>query len=86
MFNLNDKVKVTEEAKKDTYKNAWWTKKELIITHIDYTDHLIVEGQRLYSFITVDGEEVPNSLYDYELDYILNSLIMQKLFIKMQYI
>lgn len=74
MYNLKDKVKVTEIAKKDTYENAWWTEKDLIIDNIDKNSDLAEEGQYLYSFITVDGEEVPCSLYDYELELIETSV------------
>lgn len=74
MFNLKDKVRVTERAKKDTYNNDWWTEKDLIIDHVDKEHDLSEEGQGLYSFVTVDGEEVPCSLYDYELELVESSL------------
>lgn len=74
MYNLKDKVKVTERAKKNTYNNDWWTEKELIIDHVEKEHDLSDEGQGLYSFVTVDGEEVPCSLYDYELELIESSV------------
>ena len=70
MFDLGDKVRVTERAKNDTYDNAWWTKKNLIIDYVEKDHDLSEEGQGLYSFVTVDGEDVPCSLYDYELEII----------------
>lgn len=73
MYNLNDKVKVTEEARKNTYDNEWWTEKVLIIDHIDTNHDLSEEGQGLYSFVTIDGEDVPCSLYDYELELVESS-------------
>ena len=53
-----------------TYDNAWWTEKDLIIDYVEKDHDLSEEGQGLYSFVTVDGEEVPCSLYDYELEFI----------------
>lgn len=73
MFNLNDKVKVTEIAKKNTYNNEWWTDKVLIIDRVDTEHDLKDEGQGLYSFVTEDGEDVPYSLYDYELELVESS-------------
>lgn len=70
MLYLNDKVRVTIEAREDTYDNAWWTKKDLIIDYIERDTDLKNDNQSLYSFVTVDGEEVPCSLYDYELELV----------------
>lgn len=73
MFYINDIVKVTKEAKEDTYENAWWTNINLKIDHIDKS---MGEGEEntLYSFEDVEGKEVPNSLYAYELELVESSI------------
>lgn len=74
MLYLNDKVRVTKEAKEDTYDNAWWTEKDLIIDYIERDTDLKNDNQSLYSFVTVDEEEVPCSLYDYELELVESAI------------
>lgn len=70
MLYVNDKVKVTKEAREDTYDKAWWTDKELIITDVTKDDTVTEYDETLYNFITVDGEDVPCSLYEYELELV----------------
>ena len=70
MLHLNDKVRVTKEAKENTYGNEWWTGKNLVIDYIERDTDLKNDNQSLYSFVTVDGEDVPCSLYDYELELV----------------
>ena len=74
MLYLNDKVRVTKEAREDTYDNAWWTEKDLIIDYIERDTDLKNDNQSLYSFVTVDGEDVPCSLYDYELELVESAI------------
>lgn len=74
MLSINDKVKLTKQAKEETYENAWWTEKELIITDVHKSETVTEDDETMYSFNTVDGEEVPNSLYEYELEVVEKSI------------
>lgn len=79
MLYINDKVRVTKEARENTYNKEWWTEKELIITDVTKDDTVTEYDETLYSFTTVDGKEVPNSLYEYELELIEKNIPQEML-------
>lgn len=70
-FRLNQRVRVSPENDNDNY--ASFRDNVLIITHVakDKTDHPgydeSVSPEYLYDLKTESGEDVPCSLYDYEL-------------------
>ena len=67
-MNIGTKVKLTEEAKENTYFDMEWKDDEMIITH----RHEDNEGMGfIYSFDSVTSEkEITCSMYSYELEQI----------------
>lgn len=72
-FNVGDKVKVKRSNDNENYKD--FKNKVLIVTY--RTNDKKANGydyglypQGLYSFKTEEGENIPYSLYDYELTLI----------------
>lgn len=71
-FKINNRVKVRKDNDNENYDS--FRDKILIITHVatnknqhqGYDSSMAGEG--LYDFVTEDGEDVPCSLYDYELE------------------
>ncbi len=68
-FNVGDIVMVSPDNQNEGYDS--FRGKKLRITYIEsdpsFYDKAGGEEEGLYSFETLDGKEVPNSLYDYEL-------------------
>lgn len=69
MYKVGQKVKVSSENDNDNYDS--FRDKVLIITHAEvgglgYDDGMYPE--KLMCFETEDGEEVPFSLYEYEVE------------------
>ena len=71
-MQIGDKVKVSPDNDNDNYDS--FRNKILIITHIatSTNDHQGYDeglnGEALYDFKDEDGNEIPCSLYDYELE------------------
>lgn len=71
-YKVNEKVRIARDNDNDGYDK--YRDKVLIVTsvatsiseHIGYDSSM--EGQGLYDLKTEGGEEVPYSLYDYELE------------------
>lgn len=71
-YGIGDKVMVASDNDNTCYDS--FRDKVLIITHVATSkeDHLGYDegmnGMALYDFETEDGEEVHNSLYEYEIE------------------
>jgi len=67
-LKVGTKVILTDNAKKDTYKDMSWKNERLIITHSHEDD----EGLgNIYSFNSLESKkEISCSLYAYELEVI----------------
>ena len=67
-MNIGDKVRLTEDAKNDTYNDEIWKDDDMIITH------LMADGEGLgfiYSFDSTSSDnEISCSMYSYELELI----------------
>jgi len=74
MYNLKDKVKVSPENDNESYDS--FRDEILIITHIavNTEEHPgydeAMEGMQLMDFETEAGDDVPCSLYEYEIESI----------------
>jgi len=72
MHKIGDKVKVSQDNDNDNYDS--FRNKVLIITNVTTSaeEHQAFDdglrGQGLYDFKDEDGNEIPCSLYDYELE------------------
>jgi len=72
MFKIGDKVKIASDNDNESYKE--FKGKTLIIfdiatnenEHVGYDDSM--EGMPLYDFIDENGEYLPFSLYEYEIE------------------
>ena len=71
MYKLNDRVLISSQNENyELFKD-----KVLIVTHIaiDESEHpgydSSMGGEQLMDFVTEDGEEVPFSLYEYEITH-----------------
>jgi len=65
MYKVGDKVKVSSENDNDSYDE--FREKTLVITDVAYD--MAVYPQKLMCFETIDGEEIPFSLYEYEIEH-----------------
>jgi len=71
MYKVDDKVKVSNDNDNENYDE--FRDKVLIITHADVGGvgyDMAVYPQQLMCFETVEGEEIPFSLYEYEIESI----------------
>ena len=71
MCKIGDKVKVSCENDNDNYNE--FRGKTLIITDIEVGGlgyDMSVYPQKLMCFETIDGEEIPFSLYEYEIEHV----------------
>ena len=72
MFSKGQKVKVNKENDNDNYDG--FRNKVLIITGVYRNDKehpgydIGVYPERLYEFKTIDGEDIPCALYEYEIE------------------
>ena len=72
MFRKGQKVRVNSENDNDNYDS--FRDKVLVITGVykNDTEHhgydMGLYPERLYEFETIDGEEVPCALYEYEIE------------------
>jgi len=72
MYKIGDKVKVSSDNDNENYDE--FRNKVLIITHVTTSaqEHQAFDeglsGQGLYDFKDEDGNDIPCSLYDYELE------------------
>lgn len=71
MYSIGDKVKVSSSNDNENYDS--FRDEILVITHaeiggIDYDDSVYPE--KLMCFETLEGEEIPFSLYEYEVELI----------------
>ncbi len=72
MYEIGNKVKVSSYNDNENYND--FRNKVLIITHVTTSaqEHQAFDeglrGQGLYDFKDEDGNEIPYSLYDYELE------------------
>ncbi len=70
-FSKGDHVKVSPSNDNDCYDS--FRNKILVVTHVatNTNEHpgydTGLTGEALYDFKTLDGKEIPCSLYDYEL-------------------
>lgn len=70
-FEFGDLVRISPSNDNDSYDE--FREKDLVVTNVanNSQDHpgydSSMEGESLYDLETKDGEEVPFSLYDYEL-------------------
>jgi len=73
MYKINDKVKVAEDNDNENYDS--FRNKNLIVTHIatNVNDHPgydeTMNGMQLMDFTDEQGNEIPCSLYEYEITY-----------------
>ena len=66
-FEIGDAVKLSDEAKdNDNYEDFF--DEEMVITWVDLDDDGMGKKEPIMSFETKDGEEVPFSLYGYEIE------------------
>ena len=72
MFKIGDLVKISEYSDNENYDE--FRDQTLVIIKISTSEYdhpgfdAGMAGQGLYDLETLDGEEVPFSLYDYELE------------------
>jgi len=73
MYRIGDKVKVSSENDNDNYDS--FRDKVLIVENIATSENdtcaydSSMNGMQLMDFTTEQGEEVPFSLYEYEVEY-----------------
>lgn len=71
MYYIGDKVKVSSRNDNDCYDG--FRNKTLVVTHVARNERehpgydSCMKGQRLYDFDDLEGNSIPCSLYDYEL-------------------
>jgi hypothetical protein len=74
MYKIEDRVKITSENDNENYDS--FREKILIVENIATNEEAhpgydnSMEGMQLMDFRTEDGEEVPFSLYEYEVELI----------------
>jgi len=74
MFKIGDKVKVSKSNDNESYND--FKNKVLKVVHIarNTKEHRFydesMEGMQLLSFVDTKGNEIPYSLYEYELECI----------------
>lgn len=69
MYKVGDKVKVSSGNDNDSYEE--FRNKTLVITDVEVGGRgydMAVYPQKLMCFETIDGEEIPFSLYEYEIE------------------
>ena len=70
MYKVGDKVKVSSENDNNSYNE--FREKTLVITDAEVGGvayDMAVYPQKLMCFETIDGEEIPFSLYEYEIEH-----------------
>jgi hypothetical protein len=70
MYKVGDKVKVSSENDNESYDE--FREKTLVITISEVGGRgydMGVYPQKLMCFETLDGEEIPFSLYEYEIEH-----------------